>query len=68
MISDFDEPSPRQYGSFAGGTTLERWERDLLQQMMSIEGFNCSDMEWWHFDFDSKNSYQLLDVPFSALP
>ena len=67
MISDFDEPSPRQYGAFVGGTSLERWERDLLQQMMSIEGFNCSDMEWWHFDFDSKNSYQLLDIPFSAL-
>ena len=67
MISDFDEPSPRQYAGFAGGTSLERWERDLLQQLMSIEGFTCSDMEWWHFDYDNKNSYQLLDIPFSAL-
>lgn len=67
MISDFDEPSPRQYASFAGGTSLERWERNLLQQMMGMEGFSGSDMEWWHFDFDNKNSYQLLDIPFSAL-
>lgn len=67
MISDFDEPSPRQYGAFVGGTALERWERDLLQQIMSTEGFTGSDMEWWHFDFDSKNPYQLLDIPFSAL-
>ncbi|MGL5206656.1 MAG: M15 family metallopeptidase [Acidaminococcaceae bacterium] len=68
MISDFDEPSPRQYGDFAGGTSLERWERDLLQQIMSTEGFTCSDMEWWHFEFDSTNSYQLMDIPFSVLP
>jgi len=67
MISEFDEPSPRQYGNFAGGTSLERWERGLLQQLMSMEGFSCSDMEWWHFEYDSTSDYQLLDIPFSDL-
>ena len=67
MISDFDEPSPRQYGNFAGGTSLERWERDLLRQLMALEGFFCSDMEWWHFEYDSGNKYQLLDIPLSDL-
>ena len=67
MISDFDEPSPRQYSSFAGGTTLERWERDLLQQVMTTEGFTTIETEWWHFDYDSKNNYQMLDIPFTDL-
>ncbi|HIU64403.1 MAG TPA: hypothetical protein IAB06_05165 [Candidatus Avacidaminococcus intestinavium] len=68
MISDFDEPSPRQYGSFAGGTSLQRWQRNLLQQIMSVHGFTPSEMEWWHFDYLADTKYQLLDIPFNELP
>lgn len=67
MISDFDEPSPRQYGSFAGGTGLQRWQRNLLQQLMSLENFKGSDMEWWHFDYDAANKYQLQDIALEEL-
>lgn len=62
MISDFDEPSPAQYAQFAGGTQKQRYERDLLRQMMTKEGFTYSDMEWWHFDWDAENTYQILNT------
>ena len=63
MISDFDEPSARQYSSFAGGTELERYQRDLLHQLMGLEKFQGSEMEWWHFDYDADTAYSHLNVP-----
>lgn len=67
MISEFDEPSLRQYGRYAGGTSLERWQRNLLWQLMSLEGFNCSETEWWHFEYGNVKDYRLLDIPLSDL-
>ena len=61
MISDFDEPSPAQYAQFAGGTQKQRYLRDLLRQQMTLQGFTASDMEWWHFDYDAGNRYQVLN-------
>ena len=33
-----------------GGTSLERWHRDLLRHAMEAEGFTVNEVEWWHFD------------------
>lgn len=62
MISDFDEPSIRQYASFAGGTELERYRRDLLRTQMQLAGFTASDMEWWHFDYGDIKAFAHLNV------
>ncbi len=62
MISDFDEPSIRQYASFAGGTELERYRRDLLRTQMQLAGFTASDMEWWHFDYGDPKAFAHLNV------
>lgn len=67
MISDFDEPSIRQYSKFTGGTELERYQRDLLHQLMSLEGFSVSDMEWWHFEYEPDTFYSHLNVPLQGL-
>ena len=62
MLSDFDEATAAQYRSFVGGSSLQRWQRDLLRQQMSREGFASSDMEWWHFDYQPEIKYKLLNV------
>ena len=62
MISDFDEPSVRQYASFAGGTTLERYRRDLLRSAMQMAGFTASETEWWHFDYGDIKGFAHLNV------
>ena len=62
MISDFDEPSIRQYASYAGGTELERYRRDLLRTQMQLAGFTASDMEWWHFDYGDIKAFAHLNV------
>lgn len=62
MISGFDEPSVRQYASFAGGTTLERYRRDLLRSAMQMAGFTESETEWWHFDYGDIKGFAHLNV------
>ena len=62
MISGFDEPSVRQYASFAGGTTLERYRRDLLRRAMQMAGFTASETEWWHFDYGDIKGFAHLNV------
>lgn len=62
MISGFDEPSVRQYADFAGGTTLERYRRDLLRSAMQMAGFTASETEWWHFDYGDIKGFAHLNV------
>jgi D-alanyl-D-alanine dipeptidase len=62
MICDFDAVSTAQYSDYPGGTELQRWQRDLLREQMTKEGFEASKMEWWHFDYDHKTKYQLLNI------
>lgn len=64
MISGFDEPSFRQYSKYPGGSTKERFLRELLRNTMKLYGFTGIDMEWWHFTFDEKTKYahQNLDM------
>jgi len=62
MPCDFDEITPAQYSDYLGGTALQRWYRDLLKEQMEAEGFTQSKDEWWHFDYNSKVSYKLLNV------
>jgi len=63
----YDEMSPRSYPNFPGGTSLQRWHRDLLRRAMESEGFAVNESEWWHFDYKDWKSYGLLNVPFEHL-
>lgn len=67
MISGFDEPSMRQYYSYTGGTSQQRYLRDLLRTVMEKHGFTGIEMEWWHFEYDKNNSYAHLNVPLESL-
>lgn len=62
MISGFDEPSFRQYSSYTGGTSKQRYLRNLLREVMEINGFSGIEMEWWHFEFDKKSEYAHLNI------
>lgn len=62
MICDFDAITPAQNSDYPGGIELQRWERDLLREKMTKAGFTGSDSEWWHFDYDKKIKYQILNI------
>ena len=67
MPSDFDEFTERAAPDYAGGTEIERANRDLLRQLMEAEGFTVNPNEWWHFDYKDWQSYAIYDIPFSAI-
>lgn len=62
MISGFDEPSMRQYASYPGGTTKQRYLRQMLREIMEDNGFQSIEMEWWHFIYITENKMAHLNV------
>lgn len=67
MPSGYDEFTHRASPSYPGGTSLERWHRDLLLEEMRAEGFEVYAWEWWHFDFEGWERHPIENVPFEAL-
>ena len=67
MPGVYDEMSHRSYPGYAGGTSRQRWYRDLLRRAMEAEGFSVNPSEWWHFDFRDWRSYRIGNTPFEQL-
>jgi D-alanyl-D-alanine dipeptidase len=67
MTGGYDEMSERSYPTYPGGTSLERWHRDLLRQAMEAEGFRVQRFEWWHFDYRNWRQYPILNLSFEQL-
>jgi D-alanyl-D-alanine dipeptidase len=67
MPGTYDEMSPRSFPDYPGGTSLQRWHRELLRRAMESEGFTVYETEWWHFDYKDWPEYPILNVPFEKL-
>ena len=67
MVGGYDEFSPRSYPYYPGGTSLERWHRDLLRRAMEAQGFTVFEFEWWHFDYRDWAQYPILNLPFEEM-
>ena len=67
MPGTYDEMSPRSFPDYPGGTSLQRWHRDLLRRAMESEGFTVYEAEWWHFDYKDWKEYPIGNVPFEKL-
>jgi D-alanyl-D-alanine dipeptidase len=67
MPSRYDEPTARSQADYWGGTSRQRWHRDLLRAAMEGQGFIVHPDEWWHFDFHSWPDFDVEDVSFAAL-
>lgn len=67
MTGTYDETTDRSYPTYPGGTSSQRWLRDLLRRVMENEGFTVYQTEWWHFDFNGWRAYPILNIPFSAI-
>jgi D-alanyl-D-alanine dipeptidase len=67
MPGTYDEMSERSFPDYPGGTSLQRWHRDLLRWAMESEGFTVYEHEWWHFDYKDWHEYPILNVPFEKV-
>ena len=67
MVSTYDETTDRAYPNYPGGTSLQRWHRDLLRAAMEAEGFTVYEAEWWHFDYKDWQKYPIQNIPFNQI-
>ena len=67
MVSTYDETTDRAYPDYPGGTSLQRWHRDLLRSVMEAEGFTVYEAEWWHFDYKDWQHYRIGNETFEKL-
>jgi CubicO group peptidase (beta-lactamase class C family)/D-alanyl-D-alanine dipeptidase len=67
MVGGYDEFSDRSYPDYPGGTSGQRWHRDLLRRVMEDEGFTVYEAEWWHFDFKDWKKYPISNLSFEEL-
>ncbi len=67
MPGGYDEFSHRSYPGYPGGSSLERWRRDLLRSVMESEGFTVNASEWWHFDLNGWTEWPIGNIPFEQV-
>jgi CubicO group peptidase (beta-lactamase class C family)/D-alanyl-D-alanine dipeptidase len=65
--SGYDEMSDRAYSFYPGGSSLQRWNRELLRNVMERNGFTGIDSEWWHFDYKDWQRYRIGNVDFDKI-
>jgi serine beta-lactamase-like protein LACTB len=67
MPGGYDEFSARSYPDYMGGTSAQRWLRELLRDAMEAEGFTVYPYEWWHFNYKDAERYPILNLEHSAI-
>ena len=67
MVGGYDEMTARSYPDYPGGTSRQRWLRNLLRTAMEAEGFRVYEFEWWHFDYRDWQKYPILNKRFEEL-
>ena len=67
MVGGYDEFSDRSFPDYPGGTSLQRWHREILRDAMEAEGFRVYDYEWWHFDYGDWPKYPIQNIPFERI-
>jgi CubicO group peptidase (beta-lactamase class C family)/D-alanyl-D-alanine dipeptidase len=58
----YDESSDRSFATFIGGSSRQRWLREMLRDAMEAEGFSVYPYEWWHFDFGGWRDFPIQNV------
>lgn len=67
MPGGYDEFSDRSFPHYPGGTSRQRWHRDLLRHAMETEGFSVYEAEWWHFDYRDWKKYAIGNRSFEEM-
>ena len=66
-VGGYDEFSDRSFPDYPGGTSRQRWLRELLRKEMEAQGFDVYEFEWWHFDHRDWKQYPILNQTFDEL-
>ncbi len=64
---EYDEFGERSCPDYRGGTSRQRWYREVLRCAMGEEGFTVYPCEWWHFNYRDYGKYPIMNVPFDRI-
>ncbi len=67
MPTGFDDFSERAAFDYPQLPDQVKVNRDLLIETMKKHGFIPYQFEWWHFDFDGWEQFDLMDISFEML-
>ncbi len=67
MVGTVDETTNRSRPDYPGGTSLQRWHRDLLRNAMKADEFTVYELEWWHFDYIDWQTYAIGNQRFDEI-
>jgi D-alanyl-D-alanine dipeptidase len=67
MVGGYDEFTERSFPDYPGGTSRQRWLRELLREAMEAQGFRVYANEWWHFDYQDWRLYPILNTTFDRI-
>ena len=62
---DFTEKAGHAYGDLPEEAIRNR---DLLREVMERHGFVALETEWWHYDCQDWERFELLDLPLDSVP
>lgn len=68
MPTDYDDFTPKAHRNYTGATAEQIRNRELLERVMEKHGFIGLGTEWWHFDDADWQDYELMDIPYDAIP
>lgn len=68
MPTEYDDFSAKAHRNSKRMSKTARRNMKILEKAMVREGFIPFETEWWHFDYQGWEKYDLLDIPFSAFP
>ena len=64
IFDDFSEKASHKYMKIS---SQQRINRALLRTVMEKHGFKALESEWWHYDYSSWKSFDLMDISFEEL-
>ena len=67
FVGGYDEFSERSFPDYPGGTSRQRWFRELLRRELERQDFDVYEFEWWHFDYRDWRHYSLQNETFEEL-
>lgn len=67
MGTDYDDLSDKAAHNYSELEQEVITNRNLLKELMTEHGFLVYPAEWWHYDFNGWEKYELLDISFEDL-
>ena len=67
MPTPFDDFTERAHPDYMNLSKTALQNRKILIDIMEQNGFTVYPFEWWHYDFNGWEKFEIMDLPFERL-